>query len=97
MEGYLKKSYCEILKESMRNLQMGQRGTRIQAPECPVNQNLKDLPIFHFWVQVCFEEMAPPRQIFHCVNGHFVCGGCKPNIQVLYPLQTPTSIVIFDH
>ena len=57
----------------------------------------KDLPIFHFWVQVCFEEMAPPKLIFHCVNGHFVCGGCKPQIQVWSPLQTPSTIVIFNH
>ena len=77
-----------ISKESMRNLQLGQRGARINAPECPVISNLDGFvkkeyhPIFHFWIQVCFEEMAPPKQIFHCVNGHFVCGGCRPQIQV---------------
>merc|ERR1712130_5418 len=54
------------LRESMRNMQMGQqRGARIKVPECPV----------------CFEDMAPPVQIFHCVNGHFVCGACKPNVR----------------
>jgi len=52
------------LRESMRNMRMGQRGARINVPECPV----------------CFDEMAPPKQIFHCVNGHFVCGSCRPNI-----------------
>merc|ERR1712130_295302 len=40
-------------------------GARIKVPECPV----------------CFEKMPPPVQIFHCVNGHFVCGACKPNVQ----------------
>jgi len=58
------------LKESMRNMQMGQQGgARIKVPECPV----------------CYEEMAPPVHIFHCVNGHFVCGDCKPNV-----LECPT-------
>merc|ERR550532_3073717 len=53
------------LRQSMRNMQMGrQGGARISVPECPV----------------CFDEMAPPKQIFHCVNGHFVCGSCRPNI-----------------
>ena len=66
------------LKESMRNMQMGQGGARINVPECPVIGNF--LPPY-FWVQVCFEEMAPPKQIFHCINGHFVCGSCRPNIQ----------------
>jgi|ERR1712192_10643 len=54
------------LKESIRNIQMGQGGARINVPECPV----------------CFEVMAPPKQIFHCVNGHFVCGSCRPNIRM---------------
>merc|ERR1711971_43808 len=54
------------LKESIRNIQMGQGGARINVPECPV----------------CFEEMAPPKQIFQCVNGHFVCGSCRPNIRM---------------
>jgi len=53
------------LRKSMRNMQMAQGGgARINVPECPV----------------CFDEMAPPKQIFHCVNGHFVCGSCRPNI-----------------
>jgi len=71
---------CEMsaLKESLRNTQMGQGVPRINVPECPVIQTVSP----DFWFQVCFEMMAPPKQIFHCVNGHFVCGSCRPNIQV---------------
>merc|ERR1719391_1473098 len=53
------------LKESIRNIQMGLGGARIHVPECPV----------------CFDMMVPPTQIFQCINGHFVCGSCRPNIQ----------------
>ena len=36
------------------------------APNCPI----------------CFESMTPPIRIFQCGNGHLVCGGCKPKLQV---------------
>eukprot|EP00092_Neocalanus_flemingeri_P003912 GFUD01004212.1.p1 GENE.GFUD01004212.1~~GFUD01004212.1.p1 ORF type:complete len:389 (+),score=57.51 GFUD01004212.1:28-1194(+) len=34
------------------------------SPECPV----------------CLEDMPPPTQIFHCLNGHLVCGTCRPSL-----------------
>ena len=37
------------------------------APDCPI----------------CFEPMTPPTRIFQCGNGHLVCGGCKPKLQVM--------------
>ena len=38
------------------------------APDCPI----------------CFESMTPPTRIFQCGNGHLVCGGCKPKLQVFH-------------
>ncbi len=38
-------------------------------PECPV----------------CYDSMAPPSNIYQCMNGHKVCGACYPRLQVLFP------------
>jgi len=37
-----------------------------KAPECPV----------------CFHQLLPPKQMFQCVEGHIVCGTCRPKIQI---------------
>ena len=29
---------------------------------------------------VCCEEMAPPRTIFQCSQGHPVCSSCRPRL-----------------
>ena len=29
---------------------------------------------------VCCEEMAPPRTIFQCSEGHPVCSSCRPRL-----------------
>ena len=33
---------------------------------------------------VCLEDMAPPVKIFHCPNGHLVCGSCRSNMSICY-------------
>ena len=38
------------------------------APDCPI----------------CFESMTPPLRIFQCGNGHLVCDGWKPKLQVFH-------------
>ena len=30
---------------------------------------------------VCLDEMAPPRQIWMCFNGHSVCGKCRGELK----------------
>ena len=75
------------LRESVRNIQMGMGGARIHVPECPVRVTIRILVINHFLVhfyQVCFDTMVPPIHIYQCVNGHFVCGSCRPNIQASF-------------
>ena len=58
----------KILKESMRNLQMGQRGARIQAPECPVISNLEGFvkneyhPIFHLLFRCALKKWHLPSK-----------------------------------
>jgi len=29
---------------------------------------------------ICLEDMDPPKQIFQCMNGHFICGSCHPKL-----------------
>lgn len=29
---------------------------------------------------VCYQEMAPPKTIFQCAEGHPVCSSCKPRM-----------------
>ena len=56
-------------------------------PECPVRVTIRIPIVNHFFVhfyQVCFDTMVPPIHIFQCVNGHFVCGSCRPNIQASF-------------
>eukprot|EP00092_Neocalanus_flemingeri_P033109 GFUD01036004.1.p1 GENE.GFUD01036004.1~~GFUD01036004.1.p1 ORF type:complete len:235 (-),score=49.87 GFUD01036004.1:195-899(-) len=43
------------------------------APECPV----------------CFEDMAPPKRIFHCSNGHHLCENCYPNLEQCTQCRQP--------
>ena len=57
-----------ISKESMRNLQLGQRGDRIQAPECPVISNLEGFvkneyhPIFHLLFRCALKKWHLPSK-----------------------------------
>jgi len=30
---------------------------------------------------VCWNSLNPPKRIHHCVNGHFVCDDCRPQLQ----------------
>lgn len=30
---------------------------------------------------VCWNSLNPPQRIHHCVNGHFVCDDCRPQLQ----------------
>ena len=53
-----------------------------RIPECPVSllifvslDQLCDL-------QVCFERFRGQSQVFQCEQGHFVCGSCRPRVQV---------------
>ena len=31
---------------------------------------------------VCLDMMARPKKIYHCCNGHIICGPCKDNPEV---------------
>ena len=33
--------------------------------------------------RVCLVQFSANGQVFHCSNGHYTCGTCKPRIQVL--------------
>lgn len=39
---------------------------KTSIPECPV----------------CFNPISPPKRMFQCMDGHVVCGDCKPNIRI---------------
>merc|ERR1711963_476731 len=38
---------------------------------------------------ICFEEMATPKQILCCFNGHAVCSDCLPLIKVCPVCRIP--------
>lgn len=57
------------------NISQADRGLMIPKPECPV----------------CFEEMDTETKIAQCYSGHYLCWGCKANIQECPSCKLPVD------
>ena len=67
-----------------------------RIPECPVSllifvslDQLCDL-------QVCFERFRGQSQVFQCEQGHFICGDCRPRVQVSPPVHYKYFLTFFS-
>ena len=58
---------------------------RVEIPECPVcivvSTYVCSYKSFKEQFQVCLETFAKARQVYHCSQGHYICGVCKPKIK----------------
>ena len=58
-----------------RSIPDADRGLMIPKPECPV----------------CFDEMTTETRIAQCLSGHYLCWGCKANIQECPSCKLPVD------
>ena len=69
-------------EDEARETAANQNSNGRTAPECPVSEInhyhiFPKISLSQNCIQVCLEEMIPPRKIFQCRNGHLLCGTCR--------------------
>ena len=69
------------------SMMWGVNGNSIQEriPECPVRmirEKIELVSITLSTVQVCFERFRAQSEVHQCERGHFVCGNCRPRVEV---------------
>lgn len=67
------------------NMMWGVNGNSIQEriPECPVRMIREKIEVVSInIVQVCFERFRGQSEVHQCERGHFVCGNCRPRVEV---------------
>ena len=55
---------------------------REKLPECPVRRSVNCPVLTEIILQVCYEKFTKNSQVFQCREGHFVCGSCRPGVEV---------------
>ena len=54
-----------------------------RIPECPVRLNgVEETGLMSDIFQVCFERFRGQSEVHQCERGHFVCGNCRPRVEV---------------